>query len=267
MIIRQLLPVVHGEEPEQLLMIIVGTAGAGKTYIVNVVSRIARRLICRNGAVLNIAPTGASSVLLPDGCTMHSVTPLPTKSKRRDLEHAQLTDYPLNNIQRSTLCKYTGTKDDRRVYLLNKDERGMTSNNDAACCSQHFKEATLDDQPFGGIPVACWVGDHGQLSPVGAVDLHATPKGIAPPSEQAGFCLYRQFENVINLNETMRQGPEQKPLLETLLRIRCGEVIQNDWVSMNARHEGDLSELERQNVMHNKVITLCETWNEVDKEN
>ena len=65
----------------------------------------------------------------------------------------------------------------------------------------------------------------------------------------------------------MRQGPEQKPLLETLLRIRRGEIIQNDWVSMNARYEGDLSELERQNFMHNKVITLCETWNEVDKGN
>ena len=48
----------------------------------------------------------------------------------------------------------------------------MSSHNDAAWCSQRFKEATLDDQPFGGIPVVCWVGDHGQLGPVGAVDLH-----------------------------------------------------------------------------------------------
>ena len=33
MIIRQTLHVVHGEEPEQLLMLLVGTAGTGKTYI------------------------------------------------------------------------------------------------------------------------------------------------------------------------------------------------------------------------------------------
>ena len=46
---------MHGEEPEQLLMILVGTAGTGKTYIVNVVSRIARHLFCKNGAVLNLA--------------------------------------------------------------------------------------------------------------------------------------------------------------------------------------------------------------------
>ena len=67
----------------------------------------------------------------------------------------------------------------------------MTSQNDAAWCSQRFKEATLNDQPFGGIPVVCWVGDHGQLGPDGAGGHHA------PPPEQAGFCLYRLFENVI----------------------------------------------------------------------
>ena len=33
----------------------------------------------------------------------------------------------------------------------------------------------------------------------------------------------------------MRQGPEQNPLLETISRIRCGEIIQTDWVSVNAR--------------------------------
>ena len=65
----------------------------------------------------------------------------------------------------------------------------------------------------------------------------------------------------------MREGPQQKPLLETLLRIRCGEIIQTDWVSMNARYEGYLSEHERQYFMHNKVITLCFTWNAEDKEN
>ena len=267
MVIRYLLKIAKGECPEQLLMLIVGTAGTGKTYVVKVLSRIARRLFARNGAVLNLAPTGAASVLLPDGRTMHSVTPLPRKSKKKDLKTAQVTDYPMNSTQRSTLCKYIGTKDDRKVYLLNKDERGMTSHNDAAWCSQRMKEATLDDEPFGGVPVVCWVGDHGQLGPVGAVDLHTTPKATAPPSDHAGFSLYRQFDNVVYLHETMRQGPDQKHLLESLLRIRRGEIIQNDWMDMNARFEGDLSNVEKANFEHDKVITLCETWSEVDIEN
>ena len=65
----------------------------------------------------------------------------------------------------------------------------------------------------------------------------------------------------------MREGPQQRPLLETLLRIRCGEIIQTEWVSMNARYEGDLSELERQHFMHNKVINLYVTWNAEYEEN
>ena len=77
----------------------------------------------------------------------------------------------------------------------------------------------------------------------------------------------RHFQNVVYLNETMRQGPDQKPLLETLLRIRRGEIIQHDWISINSRYIGDLPPEEKTNFEHNNVITLCETWNEVDLEN
>ena len=44
------------EEPEQFLMI--GTAETGKTFVVEVTSRITRRIFHRNGAVMNLAPTG-----------------------------------------------------------------------------------------------------------------------------------------------------------------------------------------------------------------
>ena len=267
MILRQILSVAKNENPEQLLLLLVGTAGTGKTYIVKVVTRIVRRIFNRNGAVLNLAPTGASSVLLPNGRTMHSITPIPRNSRKKDLKNAQLSDYPMSDSKLKVLRKITGTDNDRKVHLLNIDERGMTSHNDAAWCSQRMKEATENDNPFGGIPVVCWVGDHGQLGPVNASDLHITPKSSASPAEQAGFALYRHFQNVIYLKGTMRQSPDQKPLLETLLRIRRGEIIQHDWISIDSRFIGDLPPEERCNFEHNNVITLCETWNEVDLEN
>ena len=142
LILRQILSFAKGENPEQLLLLLVGTAGTGKTYIVKVVTRIVRRICNRNGAVLNLAPTGASSVLLPNGRTMHSITPIPRNSRKKDLKNAQLSDYPMSDGKLKSLRKITGTDNDRKVLLFNIDERGMTSHNDAAWCSQRMKEAT-----------------------------------------------------------------------------------------------------------------------------
>ena len=273
MIIRQLLSVARGEDPEQLLMLLVGTAGTGKTYVVKAISRIARRLFGRNGAVLNLAPTGAASVLLPDGRTMHSITSIPNK-KTKDMIDIQMTDLKMTNNQLTDLRRYTGTQDDRKVMLLNKDERSQYRHADIAWSSQRMKDAVIDDRPYGGIPVVVLSGDNGQLGPVKGTDLHINPEDesrkkhkISTPAQKVGYILYRSFENVVCLMETMRQGPDQIPLLETLLRIRSGEITQGDWMAMNARYEGDLSPQEQNNFHHDRVMTLCETWKEVDMEN
>ena len=68
----------------QISMLLGGTAGTGKTFVLNAINRISQRLFKRNGAVLNLAPTGAASVLIPNGRTIHSVIPMPRKKKKKD---------------------------------------------------------------------------------------------------------------------------------------------------------------------------------------
>ena len=266
MVLRQLLKSVTENrpevEPEQFLMMLVGTAGTGKTFVVEVTTRLCRRIFHRNGAVMNLAPTGKAAVLLPNGSTMHSVTPIPNGTSGRK----QLHENPMANDRQLYLSKITGTKEKRLVYLLNEDERSMTAADDAAWSSQRLTEATLDPRPYGGISTVCWVGDHGQLGPVNKQDIFIPPRQGASPAEQAGFALYRQFENVIYLNETMRQAPDQKTFLETLLRVRMGHITDHDWKAINARYEGNLSPEEMANFNHENVIMLCETWNEVRAE-
>ena len=57
----------------------------------------------------------------------------------------------MSDSKLKSLRKITGTDDDKKVILLNIDERGMTSHNDAAWCSQRMKKATENDNPFGGM--------------------------------------------------------------------------------------------------------------------
>ena len=75
---------------------------------------------------MNLAHTGAASVLLPNGRTVHSTTPPRKKCKGKDLVTAQLSDYPMSADSLQKLRHYTGTCDTgHKLMCLNLDERSM----------------------------------------------------------------------------------------------------------------------------------------------
>ena len=76
-------------------LLIQGCAGTGKSQVIKIISRLSRRLFKVNCAVLNLAPTGAAAVILPDGKTVHSIINIPRESKKSD-SSISLTDYPMN---------------------------------------------------------------------------------------------------------------------------------------------------------------------------
>ena len=79
---------------------------------------------------MNLAPTGAASVLLPNGRTVHSMTTPPMKMKKnKEFSTVQLSDYPLNVNSLRKLRKYTRMHEDNTLKLmcLNLDERAMWS--------------------------------------------------------------------------------------------------------------------------------------------
>ena len=111
------------KDAEPLRLLIQGTAGVGKTFVITAITYIIRRLFGRNASVMNLAPTGAASVLLPGGRTLHSVTPIPGNKKQ--VKTAQLSDYPMSDKSLKKLRYVTGTKDDMKLIGLNIDERAM----------------------------------------------------------------------------------------------------------------------------------------------
>ena len=66
---------------DPLRMIVQGCAGTGKSQIVKIVCREVRRMLKANNAVINVAPTSAAAILLPNGRTIHSFTPPPFGKK------------------------------------------------------------------------------------------------------------------------------------------------------------------------------------------
>ena len=164
---------------------------------------------------------------------------------------------------------YDNKSKNHKLLCLNMDERSMYSNRLLAWCSQRFCEASNHfDDSFGSIPIVNFFGELGQLGPIGARDLHVKPSKTAAPDELAGFTIYRNFNDCIVLNQTMRQSESGKRLLARLLRIRNGSVTQQDWIDINSRYEKDLS-IEEQAMFKNagSTITFHETWINVNKEN
>ena len=80
-------------DAKPIRLLVQGTAGVGKTFVIKAITYITRRIFSRNAAVMNLAPTGAAAVLLPSGRTIHSTTPIPRKSIEN--KGASLSDYPL----------------------------------------------------------------------------------------------------------------------------------------------------------------------------
>ena len=124
---------------------------------------------------MNLAPSGAASVILPRGRTVHSTTPIPRYSKTT--KDAQLSDHPLKDYSLKALKQLIGINETGMILkCINLDE-SQYSKRVLAWCNQRFNEAIGNYKyTFGGIPIVNIFGDLGQLGPIGDMDLHVAPK-------------------------------------------------------------------------------------------
>ncbi|CAN0557378.1 unnamed protein product, partial [Laminaria digitata] len=167
-------------EREPLRMMVLGTAGTGKSWLVNALSHLlGPRVRCA-------APTGIAAFVI-GGSTLHSLLKLPIRGGRL------LQGESLNKIQISL----------RGVQYLVIDELSMVSQAQFAWVGRRLRQATgKTEELFGGMSVIM-TGDPGQLPPVGGRALHA--KDPRDQLNQEGFQAYRSFRNVVILEKVQRQ--------------------------------------------------------------
>ena len=254
------------EKENPLRMLIQGPAGTGKTFVIKAIVRETRRLFKLNKSVLNLAPTGAASVLLPDGKTIHQIARPPMFKKKG----ASLSDNPSSDKNLKKLKDIGQTDGKLSIQIIMSDERGMTSPSVLAYLDHRLKELSLvsesviksDSHFFGNVPVFLFFGDLWQLGPIGLTekDLFKQPSPSASPSNIAGHAIYRSFNDIYTLDEILRQKPDQQKLLKRLGRIRKGQITKDDWHDINSRALSNLTRDEVDNFSHNNVLYLTETW-------
>jgi len=200
----------HLDTPDkQLLMMIVGLAGSGKTFLINNIRALLKEK-CTVTAYLGIAAFNVK------GKTLHSLLRLPIRGKN------------MHDLKGPALLQLQKQLSGVRFIII--DEYSVVGQSLLGWIDKRCRQGTGNiNEPFGGISVIL-VGDIAHVPPVGdKVLTHKRPNGEI---DTMGFCMYRKFNTVIKLTVNERSkgnNVEQERFRSALYRLRNGDSTESDW--------------------------------------
>ena len=216
---------MEGNDTTPLRMIVSGTAGTGKSYLIHCI-----RLLLQD-KVRVVAPTGVAAFNI-DGSTLHSLLSLPVKGDFKDLEgeHLNKLQHSLQNMEYLIIDE---------ISMVGRKLFGQIDKRLRQVFPQHSCEI------LGGFSCLLF-GDFGQLPPVMDLPLYTT--SISSPLSDIGANSYLSFNSAVVLDQIMRQSgddPSQVLFRNILLRLRNCEVTEADWRILMTRTPVQASDVSR----------------------
>lgn len=234
------------EEKKQLLMILLGTAGTGKSFTVSAISTL------QKNAIIRASPTAKAAFLIR-GETVHSTFYIPCTNNDKDAL------IPLKN---HTLAKIQDEFKNIQIVII--DEFSMLSTVMFGKMDLRLQQAKNNLESFGGISILL-IGDPGQLLPVGGSPLYISSANNLMAT--AGNLAYKKFEIVISLEAMMRQqnldnDEDQAKFIDLLPRLRNGTSTIDDWHLLRKRmHVVDIENKFEESVHIYNINTSVNTFN------
>ena len=193
-----------------LRLVVSGTAGTGKSYVIKCIQRLVRHVFEANDAIQVITPTGNAAYLV-HGSTAHTFLGVPTG--RRSCNELTVPTGPLlEKIQRK--CEH--------LKVLVSDERSMFGRSTMGWMEQHARYAinkrTNADELWGGIPVAVFMGDDIQLPPVCDTPVYISDCRNVPSHH--GRLVWTMFYSAVELTQIIRQNESEQQLRDVLMSLR-----------------------------------------------
>lgn len=200
---------VEAEVLHPLKMIISGTAGTGKSYLIHCLRLLLQDQVCV------AAPTGVAAFNV-EGQTLHSLLSLPTKGEYKDLQGQRL-----HNMQQSFK--------DKKYLII--DEMTMVGRKLLGQVDSRLRQVfpQQSDQLFDGCSCLLF-GDFSQLPPMMDLPLYTTVSQNA--MSDLGSTAYQMFHYAVILEQPMRQSgqdPDQVLFRNILLRLHNGQTTTEDW--------------------------------------
>ena len=225
--------------PPPLKMIVSGTAGTGKSYLIHCLRLLLQRQL------LVAAPTGVAAFNI-DGQTLHSLLSLPTRGEFKDLEG-------------ETLTKLQQALSEVKYFII--DEMSMVGRKIFGQVDRRLRQAFPhhSQEVFGGCSCLLF-GDFGQLPPVMDLPLYTTDSR-SELSDQ-GRAAYQTFQQAVVLDQVMRQAgqdPDQVKFRDILLWLRDAKVTLSDWNHLMSRTPTRVNDLSPfSTALH--LIPTVELW-------
>ena len=192
-----------------LRMIVSGTAGSGKSYLIKCLVKVIRTIFASKRSVQVLCPTGNSANII-SGLTLHSFLKIPTNKKGQEMKPPEgaLGEKLQKNCQ--------GLK------ILLVDERSLIGATTLGwvefMCRYGVEEGQNFDKTWGGLPVVIFFYDDVQLPPV--LDSPVYNNSGKRPAALHGALVWKNFNHAVNLQQIVRQAPDQQQLKEVLLALR-----------------------------------------------
>ena len=160
-IVKHYQDIISGNQPEPLRIIVMGTAGTGKSYLIRTIRKQLNMMAGNdtNTPIRVIAPTGVAAYNI-NGATVHSTLSLPIYNN----QSTELDGNRLKQLQERL----------HDVIYIIIDEKSMVGRRMLSLIDLRLRQATPErkDEPFGGKSVILF-GDFGQLPPVCDIPMYA----------------------------------------------------------------------------------------------
>ena len=210
------------EHKTPLRMMILGTAGTGKSYLIRSLSQLLGQ------KCLLTATTGIAAFNI-GGITIHSALQLPVQSHNQN----DLTGHGLASLQ----LKLSSIQ-----YII-IDEVSMLGQRMMSWIDRRLRQASGHTEiPLGGYSLIL-IGDFAQLPPVGDSPLYVSDEVYNIPSH--GYTMYHLFNKVVILSDMVRQqgqDVEQVQFKALLTRLRDGQTTEEDWAKLLTRTPSNASD-------------------------
>ena len=224
-------------EFQPLRLILAGTAGSGKSYLIKCIVKAVRTLFRSNKAATVLCPTGNSANLI-NGVTIHSFLKVPTSNKTCELKMPD--GFTAEGLQRN--CS--------GVEVILVDERSLIGANTLGwmefLCRCGMQNGSQFEKSWGGVPIVIFLGDDIQLPPV--LDSTVYNCKSTSPASLHGALVWKEFQNVITLHTIIRQSRDEQQLRSVLTSLRNSEVTSEQarwlqkfqWDDLRKSHGQDL---------------------------
>ena len=221
-----------------LRLIVAGTAGSGKSYLIKCIVKATRLLFESNNCVQILCPTGNSANII-SGVTIHSFLKIPTTHTSKDL-------LPPKGKSAEILQQNC---EDLQVLLV--DERSLIGCRTLGwmefMCRFGKNNSKDSNMSWGGLPVVVFFGDDVQLPPVLDSPLYC-PNSKCPAALH-GSLVWQEFSKAVTLKTIVRQNADQSQLKNVLNALRTYSATpdhvkwlqQFQWEDLEKTHGKDLT--------------------------